>query len=328
MTGLARNPGLVVAALVQHGFPLCSRPFAALGAHHQLTERESIGLFRELVDTGILGRIGPVIAPQAAGASTLAAISCPPETLARTAAIVSEEHHVTHNYERDDAFNLWFVVTAPSDAELAAILSRIEKRTGRPVIDLRLERSYHIDLGFSLGPAGRRTMRGGRPLRQADDFEKKLLFALEDGLPIVELPYARIAQGLGCSEDRVTAALLAMVEDRILSRFGCVIRHRRIGYTANAMAVWDVPGSDADVAGERLAREDGVTLCYRRNRLPPHWPYNLFAMVHGTDEDAVRGRILRIAQSAGLACRHGAILFSRRCFKQRGARYAPRCEAA
>lgn len=328
MTALATNPGLAVAAAVQHGFPLSSRPFAVLGAQHQLTERESIGIFRELAATGILSRIGPVIAPHAAGASTLAAISCPPAELSRIAAVVSEEHHVNHNYERDHETNLWFVVTAPSDTEIGNILSRIEARTGRPVIDLRLERAYHIDLGFSLDPIARKTLRGGGPLRRADEFEKRLLAALEDGLPIVCRPYAHIARHLGCSEGRVMAALLDMLEHRILTRFGSVIRHRRIGYTANAMAVWNVPDGDADEMGQRLAREEGVTLCYRRNRALPRWPFNLFAMVHGMDEAAVRSRVDLIARRTRLSARDGAILFSRRCFKQRGARYAREREAA
>ena len=322
MRPLFRNPGLVVADQWQRGFPLCPRPFAAIAAAHDLSEAETLSALGGLQANGMLSRIGAVVRPNRAGASTLAAVSCPPHLVQPTAEIISAEAFVNHNYERQHAINLWFVVAAPSRDELEATLLRITRKTGFEILDLRLERPHHIDLGFGLSGPGTKTSCNDAPARLATAEETAVLAAIEDGLPLVAHPYAAVAQGLGWTETQVLGLLHQMLSDGIISRLGCVIRHRSVGYTANAMAVWDVPEAEADATGERLAREADVTLCYRRNRWLPAWPYNLFAMIHGRSEEAVRKRIAGIAEATGLSGHPNAILFSRRCFKQRGARFA------
>jgi len=328
MNLLWRHPGLVIADRWQRGFPLCANPFATVGAEHGLTAAETIESLAALQDRGILGRIGAVVRPNTAGASTLAALSCPPDDLDRVAAIVSAEPYVNHNYERSHSINLWFVVAAPCEDGLSRTLARIAEAAGSPVLDLRLQRAYHIDLGFGLAAAGSKPEARNSAGRCATAEERQLLAAIEDGLPLVARPFAAVARRLGWSEARVTELLAAMLRDGIITRFGCVIRHREVGFTANAMAVWDVPQDLVDGIGARLAAVDGVTLCYRRNRQAPGWPYNLFAMVHGREEEAVRHRIRRAITSCGLADFPHDVLFSRRCFTQRGARFAARGEAA
>jgi hypothetical protein len=103
-----------------------------------------------------------------------------------------------------------------------------------------------------------------------------------------------------------------------------VVSHRALGYRANAMVVWDVPDDRVDDCGRRLAALAFVTLSYRRPRRLPDWPYNLFAMIHGKDRAQVRGEIEAATRAAGLDGCGRAVLFSRRCFKQRGARYRRR----
>ena len=156
------------------------------------------------------------------------------------------------------------------------------------------------------------------------DRDRILLDALRDGLPLVPRPYAEIAGCLGWSEEEVLARLGRLVEDQVIRRFGVVVRHRELGYRANAMTVWDVPDEAVAEAGRCLAALEFVTLCYRRPQRLPDWPYNLFAMIHGQDRDAVEALVEQATEAAGLAGRPRAILFSRRRFKQRGAVYGRR----
>ena len=107
----------------------------------------------------------------------------------------------------------------------------------------------------------------------------------------------------------------------LIKRFGVVVRHRELGYQANAMCVWDVPDDAAHALGARLAREPLVTLCYRRARALPDWPYNLFCMVHGRRRVDVEREIEAIRVRCSVGGYPSAVLFSQRCFKQRGARY-------
>ncbi|HEX9768182.1 MAG TPA: AsnC family transcriptional regulator [Kiloniellales bacterium] len=153
------------------------------------------------------------------------------------------------------------------------------------------------------------------------DLDLRLLAALQDGLPLAARPYARIAARLGVGEDDVLERLAVLQDNGTLSRFGVVVSHRALGYRANAMVVWDVPDGRVDDCGRRLAALPFVTLSYRRPRRPPDWPYNLFCMIHGKDRRQVSREIEAATRQAGLTGCGRAVLFSRRCFKQRGARY-------
>jgi len=134
----------------QRGFPLCASPFAVIAEQQGVTEEEVIETLESLQQCGLISRVGPVFAPQRAGASTLAALSVPDEELQRVADIVSDFEEVNHNYEREHRFNLWFVVTAKDEAHVQRVLDAIEEETGLPVLNLPLERSFYIDLGFPL----------------------------------------------------------------------------------------------------------------------------------------------------------------------------------
>jgi DNA-binding Lrp family transcriptional regulator len=134
----------------QRDFPLMGRPFARIAAEVGVDEAEVIRRFRALREKGALSRVGAVVRPNTVGASTLAAMAVPTDRLDAVAAIVSAQPEVNHNYERDHGLNLWFVATGEDREALQRALSRIETLTGLAVIDLPLERSFHIDLGFDL----------------------------------------------------------------------------------------------------------------------------------------------------------------------------------
>ncbi len=152
--------------------------------------------------------------------------------------------------------------------------------------------------------------------------DRALIRAIQNGLPLTRRPYARIGLELGMSEAEVIERIRRLQAAGAIKRFGVVVNHRALGFRANGMVVWDIPDDRVDAAARRLADMDCVTLCYRRPRRPPRWNYNLFTMVHGRDERTVRERIERMAREADLEDVPREVLFSRRCFKQRGARYA------
>ncbi len=134
----------------QHDFPLCPDPFAAIAGQCGVSVAEVIGTLQSLQARGLISRIGPVYAPQRAGASTLAALPVPGPDLEAVAELVSSYEEVNHNYQREHEFNLWFVVTAPDEQRVREVLGSIESATGLPLLVLPLERSFHIDLGFPL----------------------------------------------------------------------------------------------------------------------------------------------------------------------------------
>lgn len=305
----------------QRNFPLTGRPFALVGDAVGIDEAEAIEKFIRLQEAGVISRIGAVVKPNTIGASTLAAMRVPPERLADVAEIVSREPLVNHNYERTHAINLWFVIAGPDPESVATTVRRIEEKSGLAVLNLPLLQTYHIDLGFPL--AGD---RGGRDRdsssaagRQPDSLDCTLLATIEDGLPLVARPYHSIAERLGLEEDDVLDRLRQLILSGVVKRFGCVVRHRTLGYEANAMAVWDIADDNVDDVAELFASNPNVTLCYRRPRRPPDWPYNLFCMVHAKSRSEAFAAIDDLNLVADTGLNRQAVLFSTRCFKQRGA---------
>ena len=151
--------------------------------------------------------------------------------------------------------------------------------------------------------------------------DRRLIAAMKDGLPLVAQPYGAVARVTQMSEEETIRRIAKLQEIGVIKRFGVVVRHRKLGYRANAMVVWDIPDEDVAAIGRHMAEEPAVTLCYRRPRRPPDWPYNLFCMIHGRERGAVEAVIGGIAARHGLADVPRAVLFSRRCFKQCGAAY-------
>ncbi len=152
--------------------------------------------------------------------------------------------------------------------------------------------------------------------------DRKLLGAIQDGLPLTPRPYAEVAKALGISEAEVIERLQIMQQCGIISRFGLVLRHHELGFKANAMVVWDVPDDKIDAVAGRIKTHGFVTLCYSRRRFPGVWPYNLYCMIHGRDRAKVLQQIEEVKSKAGLSAFPGKILFSKRRFKQYGARFA------
>lgn len=151
--------------------------------------------------------------------------------------------------------------------------------------------------------------------------DRALIKAVERGLPIVNRPYAAIAKQLACSEQDVITRLQRLFDNGAIKRYGVVVRHKELGYTANGMVVWNIPDDRVDELGTCIGKYDCVTLSYRRPRRLPDWSYNLFTMVHGSDREEVTRKVAEIVDSCGLQNIEHTILFSTRRFKQRGASY-------
>lgn len=153
------------------------------------------------------------------------------------------------------------------------------------------------------------------------DTDQRIVAALQAGLAPVERPFEALAVHAGCSEAEVLERIAALRERGVIRRLGLVVRHRKLGYTANAMVVWDIDDAEVDAVALRLAGSDDVALCYRRPRRPPRWRYNLFCMLYGRTRDDVLARLQGLVERHALGDIPREVLFSTRCFKQTGGRY-------
>lgn len=323
----------------QRGLPLVERPYAVIAKSLGCEEGDVIAGLGQLMASGHVSRVGAVFRPHVLGWSTLAAVSVPEERVEQVARAIDAYPEVNHNYEREHAYNLWFVVAAPTPERVADVLADIHRQTGCRPLDLPLIEDYHIDLGFDLSAKAGNQLRPhldkagkhvvAESLRsQLESEDYALAAALECGLALTQRPFAELAAKTGLSEDEVCARLRRLTELGVIRRLGVIVRHRELGYTANAMVVWDVPDEQVEEIGRLLGAQPSVTLCYQRPRRLPDWPYNLFSMVHGCNREAVLAEIARLRAEFGLESIPHHPLFSQRRFKQCGARYSGLARAA
>lgn len=153
-----------------------------------------------------------------------------------------------------------------------------------------------------------------------DALDRRLIVATQAGLPLVSRPYQVLAEQLGVAPAEIQARLRRMLDSGTIRRIGAVPNHYAIGYTANGMSVWDVDDTQIDTLGARVGTLAFVSHCYRRPRRLPDWPYNLFAMVHGSNRNEVELKVAQIAALLGKACRAHDVLYSSRILKKTGLR--------
>ena len=157
---------------------------------------------------------------------------------------------------------------------------------------------------------------------ELDALDRRIVLATQQGLPLDPRPYAVVAAQVGASEAEVLQRIERLRARGAIRRIGAVPNHYALGYRANGMTVWDVDDDRVDELGRRIGALDFVSHCYRRPRHRPHWPYNLFAMVHGRDREEAERQIAIIADLLGDACRAHDVLYSTRILKKTGLRFA------
>ena len=150
--------------------------------------------------------------------------------------------------------------------------------------------------------------------------ERKIIEATQQGLPLAARPYGEIAARLGINEHEVIQHMRAMLERGIIRRMGAIPNHYALGWSANGMSVWDLPGDKIRELGKMVGGLDFVSHCYHRPRHPPIWSYNLFAMVHGSSREEVEEKVEHIAEKLGPHDRGHEILYSTRILKKTGLR--------
>ncbi|MHB8138769.1 MAG: siroheme decarboxylase subunit alpha [Smithellaceae bacterium] len=138
--------------ILQKEFPLEERPYLIVAERCGISEDEALARIQRMKDEGIIRRIGAVFDGQKLGrVSTLCAAHVPEEKIESFVQIVNANKSVTHNYRRDNEYNIWFTVSAASAEELEAFLSDVKSKTGvMDILDMRAVRTFKINASFDV----------------------------------------------------------------------------------------------------------------------------------------------------------------------------------
>ena len=325
-------------SLMQAEVPIVARPWARLGARLGIAEEEVMRRVQALKSTGVIRQISAIFDTRALGyQSSLVAVRCDPLRVDAAAAVINEHPGVSHNYLRHHPYNLWYTIAVGPTSRLGLertvevlhALSGAQAFRLLPAlhvfkigVELDVEETDRTDAKADI----RFSERNRGPEEPLTEREKLYIREMQRDLPVELEPFTAIARRLGVSLEQLQLIGEAMLLVGKMRRYAAVLNHRRAGFTANALGVWTVPGSDAEIlaAGEKMAAFKAVSHCYRRPTYPD-WPYNIFTMVHGrttADCDAV---LAGISRETGLT--HYAALYSTRQYKKTRVEYFSEAEA-
>jgi DNA-binding Lrp family transcriptional regulator len=281
--------------LMQGSFPLIPRPYAAVAAEAGMTEEQVLADLERLLHDRIIRQITPIYDTRALGYdSMLVAAKVDPEHPWRAAKIVNSHPGVSHNYLRNHEFNMWFTIAVEEESALGlqGTLDVLQELTGaesiRQLPTLKLFK-IRMDLEMegdtkALASAGVAEAPPELDKQEFDEFDRAVIRATQGDLPVTPEPWAPAAAELGVTPEELLAHLEGMQERGLLRRVAAILFHRRAGFSANGMGVWQVPEDRILELGPRMAAFRGISHCYQRPTYQD-WPYQIFTMAHGRSKE-------------------------------------------
>jgi DNA-binding Lrp family transcriptional regulator len=310
--------------LMQGSFPIAARPYRHVAELGGVAEEEVMNRVKRLLEKRIIRQVTPIFDTRALGySSMLVAAKVDPEHPHRAAQVINEHPGVSHNYLRNHEFNLWFTIATEPDSRLGleGTLEVLAEAAGaesvRQLPTLRLFK-IRMDLemeGDTEALASAAEVADPIELERQpyDELDIAVIRALQGDMAVVEEPYAAAATGLGLSQERFLDHLAGMQERGILRRVAAILYHRRAGFSANGMGVWQVPDEQIFEIGCRMAAVRGISHCYQRPTYED-WPYSVFTMAHGRSKEECDAVLDSIAEQTGIHER--ATLYSSTEFKK------------
>ena len=317
--------------IIQAEFPLSREPFSAMGLHLGITGSEVIGRISRLKASGIIRSIGPVLNPKKLGyRTTLVAAKVPLEHLDKAGQIISIHPMVSHCYQRDHDFNLWFTLAMPVTGDMEGEVRKLGSRIKSETLNLPAIKTFKIGAYFDIGGghSPQSSLATGKsipafyptPDNKLSTDERAVINALQQDLPLTEKPFALMSAKLSMETDKFLNSCQTLLQRGIMRRFSASVNHNKLGFTANAMVCWKVPSSMVDTAGKKIATFPEVSHCYER-QTNPAWPYNLFAMVHTQSNENCRAVTDKICSETGLDKNKKLLLFSTKEVRKTRVRY-------
>ncbi|MGI0032292.1 MAG: Lrp/AsnC family transcriptional regulator, partial [Nitrososphaeraceae archaeon] len=293
---------------IQWTFPLSSRPYLEIATKHGLTEDDVMKRISLMKRIGLIRQINAIFDTRKLGyKSALVAFAVKKDRLDSVALEVNKHPGVSHNYERDHEFNMWFTLAVPADGDLKRDLEIMASLDG--VIKFRLLptlKLYKIGVKLDMVNSDPDKITPDDKVKKMDlkKFElasrdKEFIRELQKDLEVTPRPFDTLANNLGITVDELFKKAIEYETMGVMRRFAAILRHRDAGFAANGMIVWMVPEDKIDEVGYKLASFPQVSHCYRRP-VYPDWPFNLFSMIHARTIEAAKKIAIELSNFVGI----------------------------
>ena len=312
---------------IQWTFPLVTRPFDAIAKKFDTTPEIIKEKLNNLKEIGVLRQLSAIFDTRKLGyTSSLVAMEIEHDKLDHVASQINRHPGVSHNYERDHQFNLWFTLAVPPGADLNSelekfnVLNGIKKVRMLPTLQLfkiGVKLDMVDDKKHEVAPTEEKKEIKNIKFEPTED-DKDFIRELQKDMDIVDEPFVKAANNLGITEDELFSKMKHYESLGVLRRFAAILRHRQVGFTANGMIVWKVPEDRITSVGETLGSFPQVSHCYERPTYDD-WPYNVFSMIHCKTHDEAYDVAKTIQNQIDV--NEYKILFSSREFKKTRVEY-------
>jgi DNA-binding Lrp family transcriptional regulator len=312
---------------IQWKFPLVIEPFNEIAKKFQISSDEVKAILNKLKRNGVLRQLSAIFDTRKLGyTSSLVAMEILPEKLEEVAYCINKHPGVSHNYEREHQFNLWFTLAVPPGSDLKNEVEKFSKLEGiKKVRMLPTLQLFKIGVKLDMMDDKKHDVKPSEEKKKIKNIEfvptdedKEFIRQLQKDLEIVDRPFLKASQNLGITENEVFEKLNYYESIGVMRRFAAILRHREAGFTANGMIVWKVPEKQINAVGEKLGAFPQVSHCYERP-VYPDWPYNVFSMIHCKSFDEAEGMAKQIQEQIDVD--EYKILFSSREFKKTRVEY-------
>lgn len=292
--------------ILQSEFPLNRRPFAVIADRLSISPEDIMLRISRLKSDGIIRQISAIFDSAALGyQSVLVAFKVDDHKyeIDSIAQNVSRHPGVSHCYSRDAKYNLWFTLTVGSGSDLECVISELANFDGvESYLILPATRVFKIGVFLRMADNKRmqpifKSANSGHAPVQLSPEDLAAVKALQRDLPVVEAPFAALAEDAGMLDDDLLDHARRFLDNGVMRRFAAVLRHQHAGYKCNAMICWKIERDMVEKTGLRFAQDSSASHCYERPT-SPDWPYSLYTMVHARTEDELQSIIGRLAQLA------------------------------
>ena len=306
---------------------MVTRPFDAIAKKFDTTPEIIKEKLNNLKEIGVLRQLSAIFDTRKLGyTSSLVAMEIEHDKLDHVASQINRHPGVSHNYERDHQFNLWFTLAVPPGADLNSelekfnVLKGIKKVRMLPTLQLfkiGVKLDMVDDKKHEVAPTEEKKEIKNIKFEPTED-DKDFIRELQKDMEIIDEPFVKAANNLGITEDELFSKMKHYESLGVLRRFAAILRHRQVGFTANGMIVWKVPEDRITSVGETLGSFPQVSHCYERPTYDD-WPYNVFSMIHCKTHDEAYDVAKTIQNQIDV--NEYKILFSSREFKKTRVEY-------
>jgi len=292
---------------MQSSFPLTQKPFLELAKEFNVTEDEILNLVKELKKDKIIRQTSAIFDTKRLGyKSSLIAFKVSENNLQKAVEAINAHPGVSHNYLRTHEYNVWFTIAVEPNSKytLEETVQILKEQSGAQD-SLILPTLKMFKISVKMDTTGKRAKKEQvkKAKNKALDLTPKHIEAvkeLQKDIQITSEPFKEAKEKLNISYEELFKLANELKEAGVMRRFATILHHRRAGFNANAMSVWEAPEDKAIEIGEQLASFSAVSHCYLRPSFE-NWKYNLFAMVHAKTEEESNELIAEMAKETGLS---------------------------